>query len=153
MSGTLHPIEAEAIRRRERLALGLPLHETPEEMASEERRVLELERGKREKAIEAECDRRMGALGWTVIRFSMPRATRQTLGIPDRRYQSVRRRVCVWHEVKAPDGEQSTPQREFMERERACGHAYVLGGVGDLERWLVTNAYAIVDISGQWVNP
>lgn len=148
-----HPLELEARRRQERRAAGLPLHETAAEMAQQDRRVLEAELGRQEASIQRECYRRMRALGWHVVNFSQPRATKQSSGIPDARYQSLIRRVCVWHEVKAPAGAQSTPQREFMEREQAAGHPYVLGGVGDLERWLVTNGFAVVDIAGQWVNP
>lgn len=106
------------------------------------------ELGKLEKEIEDQGDKVMRALGFEVVRFSHPGRTKQTPGIPDRRYYSRRRRLAFWWEAKAPDGEQRPDQRVFQEMCEACGEPYVLGGLGDLKAWLTAHRVAVFDARG-----
>lgn len=86
----------------------------------------------REKDVERACDSLMAQLGWTTVRFSQPRRTMQTLGIPDRRYYHVARGVALWFECKRPGGRQRPAQRAFQTLVEACGERYVLGGADEL---------------------
>lgn len=76
---------------------------------------------------ETMADRFMQTLGFTAIRFSQPRATMQTAGIPDRRYYHPGLGVALWYECKAPGGKQSPGQREFQRLCAAVGDPYVVG--------------------------
>lgn len=84
------------------------------------------------------CDSLMAQLGWTAIRFSQARATRQTLGIPDRRYYHRGRGVALWFECKKPGGKQRPAQRVFQLLAEACGETYVLGGLDELRAALAS---------------
>lgn len=106
-----------------------------------------------EKQIEHECDVMMQKLGFEVIRFSHPGKTRQTPGIPDRRYYH-RNRIrlvgrdmtvayfVVWVEFKSATGTQRPGQKLFQELVTDCGEDYVLGGVEELVKWLVDRGVA-----------
>lgn len=85
-----------------------------------------------EKDVERRCDSLMSQCGWTVIRFSQPRNTMQTGGIPDRKYYNVARGLTLWFECKRRGGKQRPAQREFQIMAEACGEVYVLGGVDEL---------------------
>lgn len=104
-----------------------------------------------EKQIEHQCDVMMQKLGFEVIRFSHPGKTKQTIGIPDRRYmrrmfnrhaRAVRRERCVWFECKAAGGRQRPGQKLFQELAMECGEAYVIGGIEELAEWLVEQGIA-----------
>src|SRR5262245_40877249 len=75
----------------------------------------------REKHVEASCDSLMRQMGWDVVRFSQPRNTMQTAGIPDRKYYHLGRRRTIWFECKRPGGEQSRAQRDFQMMAEECG--------------------------------
>ncbi len=64
----------------------------------------------------------------SIVRFSQPRNTMQTLGIPDRRYRAWG--VPFWWECKAENGYLSAEQIEFLRTELHFG---ALGGVGTLD--------------------
>lgn len=98
-----------------------------------------------EKEVEHQCDQLMLQLGWRIVRFSMARATRQTFGIPDRRFYppqpeykrpSTVMRRAFWMEVKRPGGKQSEHQRKFQAMVEADGEDYVLGGIPELVQYL-----------------
>lgn len=89
-----------------------------------------------EKEEEAKGDELMQQYGFRSIHFSQARASMQTLGIPDRKYYHVERKVTLWWEAKAEDGEQSKAQRDYQAMAEACGEIYVLGTHLDLAEWL-----------------
>lgn len=80
-----------------------------------------------EKQIEKMGDEFMALLGFTPVRFSQPRKTMQTCGIPDRRYYSAQRQTVLWWEAKSEKGKQSGAQRRFQEMVEACGETYLVG--------------------------
>jgi hypothetical protein len=107
-----------------------------------------------EKQIEHVGDVLMQKLGFEVIRFSHPGKTKQTPGIPDRRYYRRPREIerpngrflqpalVVWVEYKSAIGRQRPGQKLFQEMAESCGEAYVLGGIQELERWLAAHLEA-----------
>lgn len=90
----------------------------------------------KEKHVEALCDQLMAMYGYAVIRFSQPRHSMQTAGIPDRKYFGATHKDGVWFECKRPGGKQSDAQRTFQLLAEYCGETYVLGGVDDLGTYL-----------------
>jgi hypothetical protein len=104
----------------------------------------ELEKA-REKQVEQACDKLALAMGCEIMRYSQPRATKQTPGIPDRRYRHRSRGFVFWFECKATDGKQSPAQREFQLGEEACGQVYVLGGRPELARHLASLGCPVPD--------
>ena len=95
-----------------------------------------------EKAIEHDGDVMMQKAGFTVIRFSQARKTKQTPGIPDRRYYRRPRAnssaLIVWWEAKSSSGKQSAHQKAFQAMAESCGEAYVCGTDDVLIGWLRT---------------
>jgi hypothetical protein len=92
--------------------------------------------GIREKDVEHAGDQLMQTYGFRVIRFSQPRASKQTPGIPDRLYMHAQRQLVVWWEAKGPRGKQRPAQERFQALAIATGMEYVLGGVHELRAWL-----------------
>lgn len=90
-----------------------------------------------ERVVEAQCDDLVLQLGWQVVRFSQPRNTMQTPGIPDRKYYHMARRLTLWFECKREGGRQSQAQRRFQLMAEACGERYVLGGVAELRQAVI----------------
>lgn len=131
---------AEAERRRELQRRGLPFDTPIEQLRTPVERAAEDER--LEKAIEHAGDKQMAALGFEVVKFSHPGRTKQTPGIPDRRYYHRARRLVLWWEAKSPTGRQRPDQRWFQEMCEACGETYVLGTDRDLFAWLVEHHIA-----------
>lgn len=134
---------AEARRREQLRARGLPFDtpleqlRTPAELEADDERL--------EKAIELAADKQFAALGFEVVKFSHPGRTKQTPGIPDRRYYHRARRLALWWEAKSPTGRQRPEQRHFQEMVEACGELYVLGTDRDLFTWLVEHRIAVWD--------
>lgn len=91
-----------------------------------------------EKDVERNCDSLMSKLCWDVVKFSQPRNTMQTLGIPDRKYYHVTRKLTFWFECKRPGGKQRAAQKQFQRICEACGETYVLGGLDELQAALET---------------
>ncbi len=82
-----------------------------------------------EKAEQLEVERLYRTAACEVVRFSQPRATMQTPGIPDLKVYCVRKRCSWWHEVKRPKGgKQSKDQELFQQMAEKCGETYILGG-------------------------
>ena len=81
-------------------------------------------------------------LDFKIVRFSQARATKQTPGIPDRRYYMPKRRMAVWWEAKTAIGRQSTFQAAFQAICEACGEEYVVGTDEALVDWLVAKRFA-----------
>ena len=80
-----------------------------------------------EKAEERLTDKAAEILGYSVVRFSQPRNTMQTHGIPDRLYCHPGRGIAVWAELKSERGRVSPHQQAFHAMLRACGHEVLVG--------------------------
>lgn len=99
--------------------------------------------GPLEKEVEHACDKLMQMLGWSIVRFSQPRNSMQTRGIPDRRYYPPKIAAygeaefyAFWMEVKRAGGKQSAHQKAFQEMCKYASEDYVLGGVDELLQYL-----------------
>ena len=104
---------------------------------------------KSEKEVERECDALMKALGWTLVRFSQPRHTMQSFGIPDRRYYPPTTAFTFkpfWLEVKKIGGKQRPDQKKFQDMCKDNGESYVIGGLAELAAHLRENGIADVGI-------
>ncbi len=75
----------------------------------------------REKDVEQDIDSELIRLGFDVTRFSQPRKTMQTEGIPDRYACHVARKIRLWIEVKQPGGGVSPDQKRWHRTERSSG--------------------------------
>lgn len=103
-----------------------------------------------EKDVEAQCDTLMRNLGWRLVRFSQPRHTMQSFGIPDRRYYPPKRsaitRCPFWFEVKKKGGKQRPDQKEFQQMCADHDEHYVIGGLEELAAHLREQKIAEVGI-------
>lgn len=127
---------AEAARRDDRKARGLPLQPTEVELAERS----EEEDRRLEKEIQAEVMDLLRAYGFTVFNLSQPRATKQTPGIGDVYAVNPWRRRVLWFETKTPDGRQSPDQVEFQVLHvqlESSTITYVPGGVLAAEEYLI----------------
>lgn len=93
-----------------------------------------------EKAIVAQADKCMRALGFTVWNLSQPRASKIAAGVPDRLYTSPARGLALYWEAKTVRGRQRPDQRTFQEHCEACGLHYVLGTDSVLAAWLAAHS-------------
>lgn len=89
-----------------------------------------------EKQVEHLGDKLMSAVGFEIVRFSQPRNTMQTPGIPDRRYYHPTRKLVLWWEAKRAKGKQSMAQQDFQAMVENCGEEYVVGTDDVLVTWL-----------------
>lgn len=126
-------ILAEQRRRDARRANGLPLTETPAELAE---RIVE-EDSRLEKQIQADVIKLYRAHGCVVFNLSQARATKQTPGIGDLyvfwpEYRGLGPTVW-WHETKTPAGKLRPDQREFQQLCEECLVGHVVGGVAAAE--------------------
>ena len=80
-----------------------------------------------EKQEERIGDRFMALLGYVEIRFSQPRNTMQSPGIPDRRYMHPETGHAVWWEAKREGGKQTPAQKRFQQLCEICGEVYLCG--------------------------
>ena len=83
-----------------------------------------------ERDVEKACDDLAMQCGYLVKRLGQRRASRVIEGLPDRRYLNLTLGVAFWFEVKAPAGQISREQYEFLTDELRCG---CLGSCGGLE--------------------
>jgi hypothetical protein len=120
--------------------LGIPAPAAAELTLSPEQ--LQEQEDRLEKTIEYEGDKQMRALGFEVVRFSRPGKTKQTPGIPDRKYYHRGRGFTLWWEAKSATGVQRPDQKIFQEMCEACGEIYVLGTDDDLFNWLIEHGIA-----------
>lgn len=83
-----------------------------------------------EKEEMARADEAAALLGFRVVRFSQPRATKQTPGIPDRLYLHPRKRAAFWWEAKSETGECSPAQMALHADLVRSGHVVCVGTSG-----------------------
>ncbi len=102
-----------------------------------------------EKAIVLAADKQLRALGFVVVNYSQPRASKQTPGIPDREYFHPGRGVLMKWEAKTSRGVQSPAQRQYQEWCDACGIAYVVGPETALYAWLIAQGIAAREMVGE----
>lgn len=79
--------------------------------------------------LEAALDRLHQDVGFSVLRFSQRRRSRQTEGIPDRLYAHELLRVAFWFEAKFGRGAVEEDQENVHTLLRLCGHRVVVGGL------------------------
>lgn len=94
-----------------------------------------------EKQVEHMADKLMQTLGFEIIRFSQPRNTMQSFGIPDRKYYHTSKGITLWYEAKRPGGKQSFYQLNFQAMVESCGEIYVVGTDDALVDWCRTNGF------------
>ena len=75
----------------------------------------------KEKQIQQDIRAALLMLGFDVTSFSQPRATLQTMGIPDLYARHMAWGLRVWVEVKTKTGKLSLDQKVWHEIERAAG--------------------------------
>ena len=75
----------------------------------------------KEKQIQQDIRAALLMLGFDVVSFSQPRATMQTMGIPDLYARHMAWQLRVWIEVKTPAGKLSLDQVVWHEVERSAG--------------------------------
>lgn len=122
----------ESAERARRMLQGLPLDErTPEDLAKADER--------EEKALVAETDKRMRAVGFRVVNYSQPRASKQSPGIPDHEYFHPERGLFVKWEAKTARGEQSPAQQEYQSWCDACRVPYLVGPPYVVEAWCASH--------------
>jgi hypothetical protein len=73
------------------------------------------------------ADKAARMMGFRVVNFSQPRASKQTPGIPDRLYGRADRRSVFWYESKSVKGKTSAAQKDMHAFLRASGHVVVVG--------------------------
>jgi hypothetical protein len=116
--------------------------------------VPEIDEDALEKAIEHEGDKIMAALGFEIVRLSHPGRTKQTPGIPDRRYyrrpriversdgRYITRALACWWDAKTTTGKQRPDQKLFQEMVEACNEVYLVGTHEVLIHWLTVERIA-----------
>lgn len=68
-------------------------------------------------------------VGCTCLKFSQPRKTMQSYGIPDLKVYNIRHGKTWWHEVKRPKGKLSDHQKKVQHMATSCGEAHYVGGI------------------------
>jgi len=89
-----------------------------------------------ERDVERLCDQLVEQHAGRVVRYSQPRATKQTAGIADREYFVLGARIR--YEVKAPDGKLSQDQFDLLSAEHSTGGIAACGGLEELRHLLVS---------------
>lgn len=82
-----------------------------------------------EKQIERMCIKLYQTCGCEVLKFSQPRNTMQTYGIPDLKIYHRAKQKTWWHEVKGPKGKLSEHQLKIMDLTTHCGETFYHGGL------------------------
>lgn len=129
---------AEAERRRIRREQGLPLHETPAELAER----IEEDDDRLEREIQVDVVKLYKALGCQVWSHSELRKTKQTPGYPDLTVLHPRRRIHWYHETKTPAGKLEPAQLEFFCTAAESGVTVIVGGVAAAETHLIQSGIA-----------
>ena len=107
----------------------------------------------KEKQVEAYIISAVQQLGGEVDKFSQPRNTMQTLGIPDLRAVFPGSRMAVWLEVKQGKNTLSMHQEAWLTRECLMGSpATVVYGISDLV-WALVQLGIITDDGSPRPNP
>lgn len=116
--------------------------------------VVEADDARLEKAVVANADKQLRALGFRVINTSQPRHAKfLTPGIADRIYFHRARGIGFWWEAKTATGEQSPAQKDFQEDCTACGWPYVIGTDQVLFAWMVDCGIAVRGDDGLLYTP
>ena len=150
---SLTELEQEAARRMQLQARGLPF-DTPALELPRTAEQAEADDARLEKAIVANADKQLRALGFRVINTSQPRHAKfLTPGIPDRLYVHRARAIAFWWEAKSATGRQEPAQRDFQEDCEACEWAYVLGTDRELYAWMVAQRIAVRGADGLLYTP
>jgi hypothetical protein len=102
-----------------------------------------------EKQEELYSDRTARMLGFTVVKFSQPRRTMQTRGIPDRLYLHPIHRVAVWAEVKSEKGKLSEAQKGLHNTLALAGQMVVTGTANVVGQALVAALKQRSDSNGR----
>jgi hypothetical protein len=102
-----------------------------------------------EKSEELWADRTARMLGFTVVKFSQPRRTMQTRGIPDRLYLHPIHRVAVWAEVKSEKGKLSEAQKALHNTLALAGQMVVTGTANVVGQALVAALKQRSDSNGR----
>lgn len=76
------------------------------------------------------CDRLVTIVGGEIVRFSQPRASMQSEGIPDRLYR-IKDTAFFW-EAKRANGRLTKEQDAFLSAERRCNRLAGAGTFDDL---------------------
>jgi hypothetical protein len=125
---------AEAERRRIRRDAGLPLHETPAEVAER----IQEDDDRLEREIQIDVVKLYKALGCQVWSHSELRKTKQTPGYPDLTVLHPRRRLSWYHETKTPTGTLEPAQLVFRSTAAESGLTVIVGGVVAAEEFLIS---------------
>lgn len=88
-----------------------------------------------EREVEQLCDSLVGQHGGRVVRYSQPRASKQTEGIADREYYVLGAKIRF--ECKRADGKLSQQQLELLTLEHDSGGIVCVGGVQELKHMLI----------------
>lgn len=97
-----------------------------------------------EKSIERGILNVFTLLGCEFLKFSQPRHTMQSFGIPDLLILHRAKGVAFWFEVKTPHGIQSQHQQAVEALLTACGHNYRIGST--IEAIEAANEFLGVDM-------
>jgi len=88
-----------------------------------------------ERHVEQQCDALVQQHGGRIVRYSQPRASKQTAGIADREYYVLGAKIRF--ECKASDGKLSQDQLELLTLEHLAGGLVCVGGVQELKHLLI----------------
>jgi hypothetical protein len=131
---TPEEVVAEARRRKDRRAAGLPLaEETPAEV---EERIAE-DDSRLEKEIQRDVVDLYLHFSCLVYNLSQARASKQSPGLADLYVIHLPSKHAWWHETKTPTGKQRPAQREFQVIHKYTPVGYVVGGVLAAEEQLI----------------
>lgn len=75
--------------------------------------------------------------GFAVITLSQPQRAMMTPGVPDRRYRHRAKRLTLWFEWKAEDGQLTQDQHRFLLAELEAGELAACGVLEDFSRVLI----------------
>lgn len=98
---------------------------------------LQADEAREESGVVRAADKQMRALGFVVVNYSQPRASKQTPGVQDHEYFHPARGIFLKWEAKSPTGRQSPDQVTYQEWCDACHVPYVCGTDRDLFAWLL----------------
>jgi hypothetical protein len=106
---------------------------------------------KLEAEVVVNADKQMRALGFIVVNYSQPRASKQTAGVQDHEYFHIERRIFFKWEAKSPTGEQKPAQVQYQEWCDATGTPYFCGTDRELFDWLLARYPLVRDEQGHLI--
>lgn len=114
-------------------------------------RVDDLTDARLEAEVVVNADKQMRALGFIVVNYSQPRASKQAAGVQDHEYFHVERRIFFKWEAKSPTGEQKPAQVQYQEWCDATGTPYFCGTDQQLFTWLLARYPLVRDEQGHLI--